>query len=159
MIRITDQYFWNFVFGLFYVVLLIMATIILSTESSMTPAELTIVDFSLIALASFRLSRLFVCDTSTKWLREQFWDAKKLRSGYVLEKPKTGPRRTLADLFSCLWCMNVWMATIVTFSYLICPTSRYVVLILAIAAVASVIQLLANLVGWQAEKVKLEVER
>jgi hypothetical protein len=158
MIRITDQYFWNFVFGLFFFVFTIMGAIILETETRIPFAELTLLDFSLITLATWRLIRLFVYDTPTKWLREQFYDIKKVGKGFTLVKPATGPRRTLADIFSSPWCTGSSMAAFVTFFYLITPLAYYFAIFLSVSAVATFLQLISNLVLWQAEKVKAEVE-
>lgn len=158
MIRITDQYFWNVVFGLFFFMLAIMGAIILETETRIPFNEITLFDITLITLASWRVIRLFVYDSITKWLREQFYNVRKLGKGYVLEKPATGPRRTLADLFSCPWCFGVWASASVTFFYLLTPYAFYFVLFLAISAVATFLQLLTNMIGWQAEKLKAEVE-
>jgi hypothetical protein len=158
MIRITDQYFWNVVFGLFFFVLAIMGAIILETETRIPFNEITLFDITLITLASWRVIRLFVYDSITKWLREQFYNVRKVGKGYVLEKPATGPRRTLADLFSCPWCFGVWASASVTFFYLLTPYAFYFVLFLAISAVATFLQLLTNMIGWQAEKLKAEVE-
>jgi hypothetical protein len=158
MIRITDQYFWNFVFGLFFFLLVVMGAIILETETSIPFSELTLLDFTLITLATWRVIRLFVYDTSTKWLREQFYDVKKVGKGFTLVKPATGPRRTMADAFSCPWCFGVWAAAVVTFLYLITPIAYYFAIFLSVSAVATFLQLISNLVGWQAEKVRGEVE-
>lgn len=158
MIRITDQYFWNVVFGLFFLLLTIMGAIILQTESRIPFDKLSLTDFALITLASWRLIRFFVYDTMTKWLREQFYDVKKVGKGFTLVKPVTGPRRTLADLFSCPWCFGMWAAASVTFFYLLTPFAYYFVLFLAISAVASFLQILTNLIGWQAEKVQTDIE-
>ncbi len=158
MLRITDQYFWNFVFSVFFLILVVMGAIILETESRIPLAELTTVDYLLITLASWRLTRLFVYDAITKFIREQFWDVKKVGKGYQLEKPLTGPRRTLADLFDCPWCFGVWAAAVVIFLYLITPYAVFPVLLLAVGAVATFLQLLANLVGNRAEQLKRENE-
>lgn len=158
MIRITDQYFWNFVFGLFFLLLIIMGSIILETETRIPFADLTITDFTLITLATWRIIRLFVYDATTKWIREQFYDVKKAGKGFTLVKPATGPRRTLADLFSCAWCFGVWAAAVVTFLYLVFSITYYFVVFLSIAAVASFLQIFTNMIGWQAEKLKMEVE-
>lgn len=158
MIRITDQYFWNVVFGIFFVILVVMGAIILETEARIPYTELTFTDFALITLATWRLIRLFVYDAITKFLREQFYDLKKVGKGMVLEKPKFGPRRTIADLLSCPWCFGMWAAALVTFFYLLTPYAYYITIFLAISAVASFLQILTNMVGWQAEKLKMEVE-
>ena len=158
MIRITDQYFWNLVFSIFFLILIIMGAIILDTEARISYEELTMVDFTLMTLASWRLTGLFVSDHITKWLREQFYDLKKSGKGYVLEKPTTGPRRTIADLLSCPWCFGMWSTAVIIFLYLITPSSYYLVLILALSAVAAFLHLFTNLIGWKTEKLKEEVE-
>jgi ABC-type Fe3+-siderophore transport system permease subunit len=158
MIRVTDQYFWNIIFILFYAGLLTMAAIILNTEARMPYADLSVLDLTLISLASFRLTRMFVYDSMTKFLREQFWDVKMVRNKVMLVKPVTGPRRTLADLMGCPWCFGVWATTCVAFFYLLTPYAYFPILILALSGVATMLQLFANMVGWKAEQLKRETE-
>ena len=159
MIRITDQYFWNFVFGVFFLLLIIMGAIILETEARIPLVDLELVDYVLITLASWRVTRLFVYDAITKMIREQFWDVKKVGRGYQLDKPKTGPRRTIADLLSCPWCFGVWATASVTFFYLITPYAVFPVVLLALSAVATFLQITSNLVGHKAEQLKNQNER
>jgi hypothetical protein len=158
MIRITDQYFWNVVFILFYVGLLTMAGIILNTEARMPYADLKLFDLVLISLASFRVTRLFVYDGMTKFFREQFYDAKVVRNKVTLVKPITGARRTLADLTSCSWCFGVWATTMVVFFYMLTSYAYLPILILALSSVATMLQLFANMIGWKSEQLKREVE-
>lgn len=158
MIRITDQYFWNVVFGLFFLLLTVMGAIILDTETRIPFAQLSLTDFVLISLASWRLIRLFVYDSMTKWLREQFYDVKQVGKKFTLVKPATGPRRTLADLFSCKWCFGLWASASVTFFYLVTSYAYFFVLFLALAAVASFLQSLADLVGAHTEKLQVDAE-
>lgn len=158
MIRITEQYIWQAVFSVFFLLLVIMGTIILASEARMPLTALTLTDLALITLATWRLVRLFVYDAITKFIREQFFDAVKVPGGYVLEKPASGPRRTINELLTCPWCFGVWAAATVTFFYLLTPLAVFPVLFLAVAAVGSFMQILANLVGWHAEKTKGEVE-
>jgi len=159
MIRLTDQYLWNFIFSVFFLVLVVMGAIVLHSESRIAVADLTITDFLLITLATWRLVRLFVYDAITKFFREQFWDAKLLKTKVILEKPARGPRRTIADLLSCPWCFGVWAGAVVTFFYLYTPYAFFPVLFLAVSAVATFLQLLSNLVGHRAEQAKLETEK
>ena len=160
MIRITDQYFWNIVFMLFYLSLLAMATIILSSVAYRPLQSLTPYDMVIISLATFRLVRLFVYDGMTKFFREQFYDAKVGRGGKVtLYKPERGPRRTLADLTACPWCFGIWSATMITFFYALTPWAYFPILMLAIAAVGSFLQITMNLIGHRAEQAKQETER
>lgn len=154
MLRITDQYFWNFVFAMFFLVLVVMGSIILESESRIRLTELTLTDYMLVTLATWRLTRLFVYDAITKFFREQFWDVVKAGKGFKLEKPKVGPRRTLADLLSCPWCFGVWASATVIFFYLLTPYAVFPIMLLAVGAVASFLQILSNLLGHQAEYLK-----
>jgi hypothetical protein len=147
------------VFTVFFTIIVVLFAIILDTEARIPYQELTFIDLTLITLASWRLTRLFVYDAVTKFVREQFMDVKKVGRGYQLVKPKTGPRRTLSDLFSCPWCFGVWAATLVTFGYLWSEWFVFPTVLLAVAAVATFLQLLANLVGHRAEQLKAEHER
>lgn len=156
--RITDQYFWNFVFSVFFFILVVMGSIILETESRINLDELSTVDFVLMTLASWRLTRLFVYDNITKFIREQFWDVVKAGKGYTLEKPKVGPRRTMADLLSCPWCIGIWASATVIFFYLVTPYATYPIMLLALSAVATFLQLLSNLVGHKAEQARIQNE-
>ena len=158
MIRITDQYFWNFVFTIFFLILVVMGAIILETESRIRLTELSLTDYVLVTLASWRLTRLFVYDAITKFFREQFWDVVKVGKGFSLEKPKVGPRRTIADLLSCVWCFGLWASSTVIFFYLLTPYAVFPVTLLAVGAAASFLQILSNLVGHKAEQLKNESE-
>ena len=155
--RITDQYFWNIIFLIFFVVLVFMATVVLESEAYKTFADLTLLDYTLIALASFRVIRLVVYDSIMAFFREQFYDPIVEKGGKVtLVKPEKGPRRTIADLITCPWCFGIWSAAMVSFFYLLTPYAFYPVLFLALSAVASFLQVLSNLIGSKADAAKAE---
>ncbi len=156
--RITDQYFWNVVFLVFFVCLTFMATVVLQSEAIKPYAELTLVDFVLITLASFRIIRAVVYDKIFAFFREQFYDATEYKGKVVLVKPEGGPRRTMIELLTCPWCFGVWATAMVAFFYLLTPYAFFPVLFLALSAVASFLQILSNLIGWKAEQAKLDVE-
>ena len=147
MIRITDQYVWNFIFLMFFLSLVVMALIILDNKSRLLEVSLQPIDYILMMLATWRLIRLFVYDTITRFFREQFWDLKKDGQDYELVKPLKGPRRTLADLLGCPACVGVWMGATVVFFYLLTPYAFVPVVILAVSAVAQFLQNLGNLVA------------
>jgi hypothetical protein len=151
MFRVTDQYFWNFVFLAFFSILIIMGAIILETEARIPLAQLSVVDYLLITLASWRVTQLFVYDSITKFFREQFWDVEKVGKSYQLLKPKVGPRRTLSDLMDCTWCFGMWAAAMVIFFYLITPYAIFPVMLLAISAVATFLSNLSRLISRNTE--------
>ncbi len=147
MIRITDQYFWNFIFLVFFIAIVVMGIIILETESRFLESGLQPIDYILMSLATWRLTRFFTFDMITRFFREQFWDLKKVGRGYELIKPLNGPRRTIADLLDCPACTSVWMGSTVVFFYLLTAYAMIPVVILAISAVALFLQNLGMLVS------------
>lgn len=156
--RITDQYFWNVIFLLFFIVLVFLGAVVLESEARISYEALTFVDYALITLASWRVVRAVVYDKIFAFFREQFYDATEYKGQVILTKPESGPRRTLADLLSCPWCFGVWAGAMVTFCYLITPFAIYPIILLALSAVASFFQVLSNLIGHKAEQLKNQNE-
>jgi hypothetical protein len=119
---------------------------------------ISVFDLTLISLATFRLTRLFVYDHITTFLRDFFSDKRITADGSsTFEKPQAGVRRTLADLFGCPWCFGTWAALIVTFFYFLTPYAWFPIAVLAVAGIGSLIQLVANLIGHSAELKKAQV--
>ena len=142
MIRITNQYFWNSIFFTFFVLLVVMGAIILDTEAYLPYTDLGLVDFLIIALASFRTMRLFAYDGVTKFIREQLYDAKVTKAGKVtLYKPAGGPRRAMLELMQCQWFFALWNTALVIFLYLISPMFYGILLVLALASVVTLLQI------------------
>ena len=156
--RITDQYFWNVIFLLFFFALVFMGAVILESLAYKTFDTLTITDYILIILASMRVVRLVIYDKIFAFFREQFYDVVEQKGKVLLVKPVSGPRRTLADLLTCPWCFGVWATAMVIFFYMLTPYAMYPILILALSSVVTFLQILSNLIGWKAERAKLDVE-
>ncbi|MEK7511279.1 MAG: DUF1360 domain-containing protein [Patescibacteria group bacterium] len=133
---------WNIIFSLFFAVLLVAGIAWLAATGSFN-RPVTIADFVLMALAIWRLIRLFTYDAITAFMREWFADA----------APGTF-RGTLNTLINCPWCIGLWFSFIVVFFYFATIYAWPVILILALAAVGSFLQILSNLVGWSAEAKK-----
>jgi hypothetical protein len=142
--RITGQYFFNFVLGVFFLLLVVMGSIILETELRVPWIELTLFDIALLTLATWRLTALITRDYHTKWLREQFWEVKKVGKGYTLEKPKSGLGRTFADLFDSPWRMSLIVAGLVVFVFQLTAYSYYVLLVMAMSGVVSLLQIVTE---------------
>jgi len=157
--RLTDQYFWNVVFTLLFISFVVSGMVIVESVGIHDFHEIPFFDLVIITLATFRLTRLVVYDRIAAFFREQFYDVKVIKGvGMTLEKPERGPRRTLADLVSCPWCISVWAAASVLFFYALTEYAWYPILFLAVSGVASFFQVISNLVGWRAEQFKHDVE-
>ena len=158
MIRVSQQYIWSVVFSVFFLILVIMGAIILDTEARIAWVDLTTVDYLIMLLASWRLTRLFVYDNITRFVREQFKDVVKVGRGYRLETPKTGPRRLLSELFDCPWCTSIWTSTVVVFLYLLTEFAVFPFVLLGMSAIVSFLQIGTNLLGHSAERAKQQSE-
>jgi hypothetical protein len=136
---------WNVVFSAFFAVLLFYGVWWLAA-SRLIFYDVPVRDLVLIALAIFRLVRLFTYDVITAFIRNWFVDA-----------PENSLGHTLGALLNCPWCTGLWFSFVVVFFYFATPYSWPVILVLALAALASLMQVLSNWVGWSAEAKKRSV--
>lgn len=156
----NDQNFWNFIFVLVFIAILIAFTSLLGVNQY-HQLQIPPFDFLVLGLAIFRTIRLFSYDKITQFLRDFLYDLEYMtgddgESRLVKIKPESGPRRTILELLDCPWCTGVWASLFILFFYYYTPLSQLPVLILAVSGLASFIQLWANSVGWRAEHLKLE---
>lgn len=159
MFRFNEQYVWQVVFLAFFVLVVLDGVFILEDIGYRPVGPVTPFEFVILALATYRLTRLVVYDSVTAFFRDQFFDAKKGKRGEVVfEKPARGPRRTLAELVGCPWCFGMWAGATVLFFFFLTPYAWFPLLLLAVAGVGTFIQLAANFVGWKAERMKQEVK-
>lgn len=120
-------------------------------------------DVLVITVASFRMIRGLTYDKAMCYVREYFqYDKERVEQDgkqYVLKKP-TGPnlRSTIFETIDCLWCVGLWLTTFVIFMYYISPYTRFVVLVFAAAAVASIFQVFAKWLGAIGERTELETD-
>jgi len=129
-----DQIFWNIVFILAYIFLVLASGIILYSVDRL-PNHINVFDFFILSLAIFRLIRLFVYDWITKFIRDYFGTF------------QNGPRKTMSDLLSCPWCTGIWAAFFVSFSYFLTPIAWYPIFLIALAGAATYLQLIIIRIG------------
>lgn len=141
-----EQNIWNFLYSVAFLIFVGALTTILKNSPQGLPTSIPLFDALLIVLATFRIIRLFVYDRITKWLRDIFADFTE------------GPGKTMGDLLGCPWCIGIWASVIVTFFYFLTPMSWFLILVLAVGGVASLLQLVSNMIGWRAELLKIKVQ-
>lgn len=156
-----DQNFWNLVFSALFAVLLSVSIYSFYQKYGGVPSFISLFDMSLISLAIFRITRLFVYDKITQFLRDFFMQEREVTGAdgliYMERRPyRGGPLRTVSDLLSCPWCTGMWASLFVVYFYYTVPFAWYVILVLAIAGVGNILQLIANMIGWRAENLKLD---
>ncbi|WP_312469781.1 DUF1360 domain-containing protein [Neobacillus sp.] len=102
-------------------------------------------DFIIIILASFRLTRLIVFDDITAFIRKPFITISMIEnsSGDLepnIEIKGTGFRHFMGSLLSCYWCSGFWCSLIVVLIYFYFPITFPLILILAVAGAAAIIE-------------------
>lgn len=142
-----EQNFWNFIFSVFFIALLILGGYLIYGKFNGLPTFIKPFDFILIALATFRVVRLFVYDKITNFIREP------------LSLVQSGPLKTAYELMICPWCFGVWAAfSLVFFYFYFYLWFWWVILALAVAALGTFMQLLSTMIGWRAEILKMEAQ-
>ena len=136
---------WNALLTLFFAALVAIAVWWLFAANRVF-YDVPFRDLLLIALATFRLTRLFTYDVITKFMRDWF----------VGTRENSLPH-TLGVLLNCPWCTGLWFSFLVVFFYFATPFAWPVIILLALAGLASFFMIVANLVSWTAEAKKLEV--
>ncbi|KAB2337235.1 DUF1360 domain-containing protein [Cytobacillus depressus] len=107
--------------------------------------EITLSELMILALASFRLTRLVVYDKITEFLRSPFFDEieEKNNDGeseiYLIPK-KGGIRGFLGDLLSCYWCTGIWSTLFLYIVFIYFPKVIPIIVILAVAGIAAIIE-------------------
>ncbi|SDX18389.1 Protein of unknown function [Marininema mesophilum] len=111
--------------------------------------NLSWIHLSIMILASFRLTRLIVYDEITSFLRDPFLSVTMELDGdggwvRKVEIKGTGLRGWIGKLLSCHWCVGIWSTLIIVTIFYQLPTCFPIILILAIAGAAAVVQTYAE---------------
>lgn len=144
-----------------FTVLVGLAMLVFYVRDGEVPSKIEPFDIVILSLACFRLIRLFTYDQIMRAVRDLFVEKRQVvdENGQLLvvrRKVGNGGRRSLADLFSCPWCMGMWVSFFTVFLYFMFPAVKYLALILAIAALGSSFQIFMNMLGAKAEFYKHE---
>lgn len=113
--------------------------------------KISFLNLVILALASFRLTRLIVFDKITEFLRTPFFDEKeeKYEDGtieiYYLPKGK-GIKKFFGELLSCYWCTGIWASLLVVLLYWLFPDyCQPFILFLAVAGLAAIFETIVQL--------------
>ncbi len=157
-----DQNFWNFLFSVFFIIVLVAGLWAMQDMRGGFLTAVPVFDAVMMAFAAFRITRLVVYDKITRWFRELFARRTEIERGgvvYVEITPyASGFRNTVYDLLNCPWCIGIWSSAIVVFSYFVFVWAWSVIFFLAIAGAGSLVQVVANAIGWRAENLKIEAQ-
>ncbi len=102
-------------------------------------------DALIMAFATLRITRLIVYDKIARWFRDLF----NFDNGFCA---------TVRDLLVCPWCIGMWASLVIVFCYFVFPWAWSVIFLLGIAGAGSLLQVIANGVGWRAELLKMDAK-
>ncbi|WP_071393931.1 DUF1360 domain-containing protein [Bacillus tuaregi] len=113
--------------------------------------DITFLELIILGLSTFRLTRLFVFDKITAFVRDIFIDEveevdeKGQMDIYLI--PKQGLiKGFIGELLSCYWCTGVWASIFLCAFYLLFPAIALpVLLVLAVSGIAAIIETILQL--------------
>lgn len=155
---------WYIIYSAFFLAIAAAMFWSLYTSKGGLPTSIPLFDLLLIILATFRLTRLFVYDKITHFIRDLFQYAEEeytQEGATYVEKVErgSGPLWVAYELLVCPWCFSIWAALFVAYAYFIRAEWFWLpILILAISGVATALQIFVNLLGWSAENRKLDAQ-
>lgn len=155
-----DQNLWNFIFSVFFICVLAAAVWYMQEVRGGFLISVPPFDALMLAFATFRITRLVVYDKIARWFRELFADRheyeKDGKAWVEVKPPASGFRHAVYDLLQCPWCIGIWAALVVIFVYFVYPWGWFFCFFLGLAGAGSLLQVMANGIGWRAEILKLD---
>lgn len=106
----------------------------------------SVMELIVLALASFRLTRLVVYDKITEFIRKPFTEEMEEKNEhgeieiYIVPR-KGGLRGFFGELLTCYWCTGVWSSILLIILYWQFPLiANPIILVLAVAGIAALIE-------------------
>ena len=107
------------------------------------PGRMSVGDFALVSVATFKLSRILTRDRVTEFLRAPFTTFERPAKGTeVIDKPVgQGMQRAVGELISCPFCTSQWVGTALIGGWLFAPdATRLIATGLAAITASDVLQ-------------------
>ncbi|NPC92940.1 DUF1360 domain-containing protein [Bacillus sp. WMMC1349] len=97
--------------------------------------------FTILILASYRLTHLIVFDKITEFIRKPFMKKKKTIDQQGHTNIEKVPKSKFGYLLNCYWCAGIWCALIIGLGYLFIPKiSIPLIFILSIAGAQAILE-------------------
>jgi len=142
-----SEKFWNIIFTFTFIgVIILIGDYIHYRKIDISMFKLG--DFVILSLAAYRMTRLLVYDKVLDYLRDFIVD----------DKSDSGFFKASKYFLTCPWCAGIWMTLFVIILYLFLPFGKLFCYVLAIAGIASFIQVLISLLGWVSEERKFYIK-
>jgi hypothetical protein len=141
-----QQKSWNFLATVFYIVCLVALGFGLQSQG-ITKEDFGVGDIALMAIATYRLTRILVFDKIFKLFRDFLKSKERLHVFYVIR-----------EIITCPWCAGVWVALIVTALYYMVPFGDIFIILLTISGIASFLVVSVNFIGLSTEEKQQKVK-
>lgn len=136
-----DRSFWNFTSLIVFIALVVLCVYLIRYSGGVRMLWLfNWLDLVLISLATFRLAHLLTYDKIFGFVRHFFLE--ESTGGDTV--PTRIASRVAYEMLECLWCTGIWSALIVTTVYLLGVWGQFVVIVLAIAGAAAILQVITK---------------
>ena len=136
----NQQKFWNFLATIIYIGLIILLGYGLKRKGIQIE-NIRIWEVFLLALATYRVTRILVFDKIFKFFRDFIRSKSQLYVFYVVK-----------EIIGCPWCAGVWVALFNATIYFLVPYGNLFVYLLAIAGIASFFVIFVNYFGLSVEE-------
>ena len=138
---------FNFISALAYL-FFVGLSVYFMTRKGVSLSHIGLSDVCMIILATCRLARMIVYE-------KVFGLIRYLISLYL----KFPVVRSLNNLITCPWCTGVWVALIIVDIYYLIPFGNYLIIFLAVSAVASPLILLSNYLNMRNDILKKQKDQ
>ncbi len=135
-----ELYLWETAALIVFLLLCALSVWLVAHFGTLDPAQVSALDLTLMGLGAFRAVHLITYDKIFDMVRAAFMD----REGTRLKNAERGWRRLVCEFIQCIWCTGMWSGLIVVTVYFLGTWGRYAVIVLAIAGVASLLQLVSK---------------
>lgn len=125
---VNSQNFWDIVFIFSYAIILAVYMQFYGIATMNVLLNISPFHFIILTIATFRMTRLFVSDHITQWMRDMFMivyfstDPITGMQNTIRTKRVKGLSRVIGDLFGCQWCMGIWTASLIVVLYVMTMT-------------------------------------
>ncbi|MFW5792758.1 MAG: DUF1360 domain-containing protein [Bacteroidota bacterium] len=136
---------WNIV-SMFVFTLLFIAIAYVFHKQEINIKETSIIDFILISIATYRMTRLIVYDRLFKLFRD-----------VIRSFEGTGIGDSVKAIVTCPWCAGVWLSLFNVAIFFLIPYGYMFIYVMSIAGIATYLQLGVNILGLTADEKQMRV--
>jgi hypothetical protein len=142
-----QEKFWNFLATLFFIAMVILVGFLMDKNGKKID-DIKLIDLTMMALATYRLTRILVFDKIFKLFRDFIRSRSRLYLFFVIR-----------EIITCPWCAGVWVALVIVVLFFFVPYGKLFIYLMAISGVASFFVVFINNIGLSTEERQHRVQQ